>query len=176
MVAASAVATLLVCSCVKHHRVTVSGTELHRGVPALRANGVAKVSAVDDRGNRISEPIRVGQSLRLDGRAYRVSQLIRNCRDVRPFLSDSVSGAQCRLVQLRQRRLEVRRFKTRSAAPFIGYTIAGVVGAGIVGAAVCEFACEDGSTAQRASRITLGVTGALLGGSIIWLVSKGAVK
>ena len=138
---------LLAGGCTKQHRITVSGGDLHRGLPELQSGGVAVVRA-DDSGATTTERIQVTQSLWLDGKKHLVKDLVANCRTVRPFASDAVSDGDCGLVRFRDRRFEVRRFQTRRAQPAIGYAVGGLVLAGTIGAGACQLACDDDSTAR----------------------------
>ncbi|HKE17018.1 MAG TPA: hypothetical protein VKB80_19225, partial [Kofleriaceae bacterium] len=163
------VAGLLAQGCVTGHRVVVRSGELHRNITSLRMRGSAVVDATDiadgdDDPRPVRETVRADQTLRAGGRPLLLRDLMRSCADAPPFEGDEVSDRDCELVRLRSVPLEVRRFETRSAAPIVEGTLGGLVAAAVIGSVVCLGACDDGSSLQQASEVTLTVTGALVFG------------
>lgn len=167
------VAGLLAQGCATRHRVVVRSGEIHRHITSLRTRGSVVVDARDiadgdDEPRPRRETIRADQTLRVNGRPLLLLDLMRNCADAPPFEGDLVSDSDCELVRLRPLPLEVRQFETRSAAPIFKATLGGLVVATVIGSAVCLGACDDGSSLQRASQITLTVTGGLVLGGLLW--------
>lgn len=169
---AAIVAQAVLPACAAHHRVTVTGREIHRHVEELRGQGSAVVDAtetVDDGKPRdVRESIRADQVVTAAGTQRRIDDLMRNCADAPPFREDRVSNRDCGLVRLGDTPLQVREFDTRRAQPALGYAITGVLGVAVVGSVTCEFACPDDSTLKLASDITLGTLAASFVGLLVY--------
>jgi len=167
------VAGLLAQGCATRHRVVVRSGELHRNITSLRMRGSAVVDASDiadddDVLHPRRETIRADQTLRARGRPVLLRDLMRNCSDAPPFEGDQVSDRDCALVRLRPILLEVRHFETRSAAPVVKGTLGGLFAAAIIASVICLGACEDGSSLEQASQVSLGVAGGLVFGGLLW--------
>ena len=106
-------------ACTVQHRVTVTGSEVHRNLGALRAKGSATVEMVEARDDSDDtrprpEVLRADQPLLRGRHSLSIAALAENCRDVVPFADDPTSQSDCPLVQMRDVAFEVRTFQSRS--------------------------------------------------------------
>ncbi len=106
-------------ACTVQHRLTVTGSEVHRNLGALRAKGSATVEMVEERDDRDDtrrrpEVLRADQPLLRGRHPLSIEALARGCRDIVPFADDRTSQADCPLVQMREVAFEVRTFQSIS--------------------------------------------------------------
>jgi hypothetical protein len=170
------VAVVLVGSlpaCTVQHRLTVTGSEVHRNLGALRANGSATVDMVEERDDsddtrRRPEVLRADQPLLRAGQRLSIAALARGCRDVVPFADDRTSQADCPLVQMREVAFEVRTFQSVSFRTPIILTALFAAGAG--GGFAFDGLRGSDSTLETAGNHAVGFLCGFLIAGTIWMI------
>jgi hypothetical protein len=163
------VALLLIASCAVEHKVVVSGAELHRVLPEIRAHGSAVVAATDLRTDGNGHPYARQETVRLDMEIgaedgqMSFAELVKGCHGAQPEVG-------CDLDSFAHMDFELYRYNTHSARAFFGRA-GGIIGlTAFVGAVGCGLACADGSTAKTVSEYTVIGLGAALVGVIVWAI------
>jgi hypothetical protein len=163
------VAATALVACTTHHAISVTGVELHRNLPALRARGQAVVYATDLRDgdpHPVYETLRADQAVLAELRPTRIRDLTIGCDDAVPERADPSSP--CPLVRLRNQALEIRQYDYVDVGRPLRWTLGSVL-IGTLGASLtCKAACDDGSTLDRRSTIVLGVVGVAAAGMVVW--------
>lgn len=158
--------------CARHYRVVVLGRDLHAAGPELRAHGKAIVRAKRLQGDHervwlMTETIAIDQQVK-DGRKVRwVRDLLRGCSD---NLDDAAANTDCELAQYYADAYTIRGETDYSVRQAATYTITAVIAAGLVGALACTAACDHDNDYYTPSLVTVGVTGGLLAGALLWAI------
>jgi hypothetical protein len=159
-------------ACATQHHVATTGRELHTALATLREEGRANVAAVDTVGDD-SRPmvtsLAFDGAIAIDDKWITVRDATARCPAAPPVRDDEGSEKACPLVRLRDEEIRLPAYTTRdvrgAVVAVVGTAVLGV----IAGAATCEIACSDGSL-KDASTYTLLGAGALVVGSLVWMV------
>jgi hypothetical protein len=160
-------------ACTVQHRVTVTGSEVHRNLGALRAKGSARVDMVEERDDRDGtrrrpEVLRADQPLLRGGHPLSIAALARGCRDVAPFADDRTSQADCPLVQMREVAFEVRTFQSMSFRKPIGLTA--LFAAGVGGGFAFDALRGHDSTLEGVGNHAVGFLCGFLIAGTLWMI------
>lgn len=165
------VAVTLTGGCIEH-RVAVTGSQLHRGLWAMRTQGQAEVMVIHQLGERPPtaevEVIRADQVLTVGRERLTPLALGQGCLDLPPAEPDAPVDPRCRLSELRDFDFDIRT-SLQADRRRIGNYAAGGLALGFVGAVIgCEIGCADDSGAKLASDIVVGGAAALVVGAMAW--------
>ena len=160
-------------ACTVQHRLTVTGSEIHRNLGALRAKGSATVEMVEERDDRDGtrrrpEVLRSDQPLVRGGHPLSIAALARGCRDVAPFADDRTSQADCPLVQMREVAFEVRTFQSLNFRTPIGLTA--LLAAGVGGGFAFDALSGSDSTLETVGNHAVGFLCGFLIAGTFWMI------
>lgn len=170
---AAAVLAVSLPACTVKHRLTVTGSEVHRNLGALRANGSATVEMVEvrddrDETRRRPEVLRADQPLLRGRDRLSIAALARGCRDVVPFADDKTSQADCPLVQMREVAFEVRTFQSVSFRAPVILSVLFAAGAG--GSFAFDAMRGSDSKLETVGNHAIGFLGGFLIAGTFWML------
>jgi len=156
--------------CTVEHRVVTTGADIHRELPALRANGSAAIDAREETGDK-QEPRRatvaMNQRVTARNKRFAVSDLAEDCPVTPHFNADGEPLEHCGLLDLRHQSIELGRYQTRSVGTFVRQTVGFTILGTWIGSGICWAACPDDSSIREASKYTFLTTAAV---AVVWML------